>query len=332
MAATSAEPAHAGLAPAEPPQADPTHAEPLPAGVRLLAISTVSGTLESFITPYARHFRALGWQVDAAGNNALCNPVVVAAFDGVYDLPLSRSLLDVRGLIKGRKAILDVIEKSRPDIVHVHTPIAGFLTRLAARQIPRSRRPAVVYTAHGFHFFKGGSRVTNAVFILVERIAGRWTDRLVVINEEDFAAAERHHIVARRKLLQTRGIGVDTDFYAAHLVAPQEIRDVRAALGVPDDAPMFLVPGELNRNKRQRDVVAALARIRHTEAHLVLAGYAASEEASLEQQISELGLRDRVHIAGFVRNFRPLILAANVVVLASSREGLARSIMEALSL
>jgi glycosyltransferase involved in cell wall biosynthesis len=303
----------------------------LPSSVHLLMVATVSGTLEAFIAPYARHFRSLGWRVDAAAHGAGSNPVVRDAFDEVYELPISRSLLDPKGLLRGRAAISEVL-RSRPDIVHVHTPIAGFVTRLVAHQAPIDARPAVAYTAHGFHFHKGGLAATNALFVTVERLAGRWTDRLVVINEEDLAAAERYHIVPRRHLVRMPGIGVDTRSYQRSAVSPGDVANVREGLGVTAATPLFVVIGELNRNKRQRDAVAALATMRHAEAHLLLVGARGSQTRSLEQLVHHLGLRDRVHLLGFVHDVRPVVCAATALILPSAREGLARSVMEALAL
>ena len=169
------------------PEAAPATAAPAPA---LLIVATVAGTVAGFLTPYAAHFRSLGWRVDAAANGATSDPRLLEAFDRVHELPLSRSLRDVRGLERGRRGLAEILETT-PDIVHVHTPIASFLTRLAVRQLPRDRRPAVAYTAHGFHFHAAGRAISNAVFLTAERVAGRWTDRLVVISDEDEAAARR---------------------------------------------------------------------------------------------------------------------------------------------
>jgi glycosyltransferase involved in cell wall biosynthesis len=302
----------------------------LPPGVSLLVVATVSGTIESFIAPYARHFRSLGWKVDAAAHGATSNAVLLEAFDNVYELPISRSLLDVKGLLRGRTAMAKLLE-SGPDIVHVHTPIAGFVARLAAKQVPLDRRPAVAYTAHGFHFYKGGPAATNATFLAAERLAGRWTDRLVVINDEDQAAAEHYRIVPRERLVRMPGIGVDTQVYARSLVALSDVAHVREELRVSAAAPLFVVVGELSRRKRQRDAITALASMSHEDAHLALAG-AGSERPALERLAYRLGLSDRVHFLGFTQDVRPVLCAATALLLPSEREGLARSVMEALSL
>jgi len=303
----------------------------LPAGVSLLIVATVASTIGHFLAPYAAHFRALGWRVEAAANGASADPVLRDAFDRVHEIPLSRSLLDLDGLARGARSLSAIVKTTEPTIVHSHTPIAGFVSRLAVRRVPAERRPAVAYTAHGFHFYEGGNPVTNALFLTAERVAGRWTDRLLVINGEDFAAAQRHRIVSRGRLVRMPGIGIDTHAWSPASVPPEETARTRERLGIAPEVPIFVVVAELNQNKRQRDVLTALASMRHAEAHLLLLGEG-PERSSLEATVAELGLGDRVHFLGFVRDVRTAVRTANALILPSGREGLARSVMEALAL
>jgi glycosyltransferase involved in cell wall biosynthesis len=300
------------------------------AGVSLLIVATVAGTIRHFLVPYAAHFRALGWRVDAAANGATDDPVLRDAFDQVHEIPLSRSLLDLNGLARGARSLSAILDTG-PTIVHAHTPIAGFVTRFAVRRAPADHRPAVAYTAHGFHFYEGGNRATNALFLTAERVAGRWTDRLVVINGEDFAAARRHRIVSPGRLVQMPGIGIDTQAWSPASVPAEDAAHVRERLGIAADTPVFVVVGELRPNKRQRDVINALASMRHANSQLVLLGEG-PERPSLESTVADLGLRDRVHFLGFVTEVRPAVRTATALILPSMREGLARSVMEALAL
>ena len=296
----------------------------------LLIVATVAGTIRTFLAPYATHFRAKGWRVEAAASGATSDPAVVEAFDAVHELPLSRSVRDLRGVARARRALVDVLATPF-DIVHVHTPIASLLTRLVVRGLPAERRPAVVYTAHGFHFHAAGRTATNAAFRTAERVAGRWTDRLVVISDDDEAAARRDRIVPARRLVHMPGIGVDTRLFDPAAVPAEAATRVREALGIPAGTPLFSVVGELNRNKRQRDVIAALEAQRHADAHLVLAGDGPAR-AALEAAAGSAGLGGRVHLLGVLDDVRPLLRASTALILASTREGLARSVMEALSL
>jgi glycosyltransferase involved in cell wall biosynthesis len=256
--------------------------------------------------------------------------VLREAFDNVHELPLSRSILDIRGIVASYRAFSTILG-TQPDIVHAHTPIASFVARLAVHRLPVSRRPAFIYTAHGFHFHRGGHWATNQLFLAVERLAGRWTDRLIVINDEDFEAAKRYRLVPLSRLVRMPGIGLDTNVYSRASVDPGRVAEARSALGVPRGASMFVALGELNRNKRQADAIAALAAMRHKEAWLVLLGEG-DAKPRLERLVAKLGLTDRVRFAGLVADVRPVLAGANALVHVSKREGLSRSIMEALAL
>ena len=208
------------------------------------------------------------------------------------------------------------------DIVHVHTPIASFLTRLAAARTPRDRRPAVVYTAHGFHFHKDGRAVTNLVFAGAEKLAGRWTDRLVVINHEDRAQAARLGIVPREHLVEMPGIGVDTSWFSPGQVVPETASAIRAGLSIPDGSPTFVLVGELNRNKRPTDVIEALSRMNDERAHLIMLGDGPSRDVVIES-IRAAGLERRVHLQGVVDDVRPYIAAADALVARKQAGGTA---------
>jgi glycosyltransferase involved in cell wall biosynthesis len=250
----------------------------------------------------------------------------------VFELPFSRSIRDVTGMARSVGTLHALFgSDDAPDIVHVHTPIAGFVARLAAATVPRERRPAVIYTAHGFHFHSAGHPITNTLFLGIEKIAGRWTDRLVVINDEDERAARANRLVTRSRLVRMRGIGLDIGGYSRASLPPGASADAREQLHLGPEAPFFVSVGELNRNKRQVDAIAALAAMRHTEAGLVLVG-GGGEHDNLERLASDLGVGHRVRFTGEVGDVRPLVAASVALVQPSRREGLSRSIMEALAL
>lgn len=302
----------------------------LPRNVSLLYLATVPAPLRNFLIPYAAHFRQLGWRVDAAASGGPLLAPLREAFDNVYDIPLSRSILDVGANARGERAIERLLGE-RYDIVHVHTPIAAFLARVAARRLPAGERPLVVYTAHGFHFFAGGNPPANAAFRTAERIAGRWTDRLVVINEDDWLAARASRIVPPRRLVAMPGIGIDTGRYSLDCVPIHDQMRARSELGIGLHVPLFVLIGEFHPNKRQADALAAVAAMRHSDARLVLLGEG-PERGRLERECGRLSIRHRVLLPGFVEDVRPILASATALVLTSRREGLSRSVMEALSL
>src|SRR5918994_3869346 len=90
---------------------------------------------------------------------------------------LGRSIDPIRDL-RALRALKRLFRATHPDIVHTHSSKAGFLGRLAAR---RERTPAVIHTVHGWSFHDYMPRRGRVLFTAVERLAARWTDRIVTV-------------------------------------------------------------------------------------------------------------------------------------------------------
>lgn len=295
---------------------------------KLLIVTTIPATIQAFLLPYIAHFRAQGWQVDAMAQGiSHCNECNTAC-DRVWDVEWSRNPLDPRNFINAPRQIHQVLAQNY-DLVHVHTPVAAFVTRYAIQRW-KLTKPKVIYTAHGFHFYQGGSPVKNTIFLTLEKLAGRWTDYLVVINHEDEQAVKQHQIVPALKVRYMPGIGVDTNYYNPEAVTETDVMQVRQELRLSPETPLFLSIAEFIPRKRHRDLLQAFALVK-PQAHLALAG-TGSLQAQMQHLALELGIADRVHFLGLRRDIPVLIRAAVATLLVSAQEGLPRSVMESLSL
>ncbi len=294
--------------------------------MRLLIVSTVPSTLRAFLLPYAEHFRTRGWDVDAATGPGDLAEDLTAAFDHVHQLPWARSLTEV-SLGSAARDVRRLLPTY--DLVHMHTPIASFVTRMAALSLPRRRRPVLVYTAHGFHFHPGGRPAKNAVFTAAEWLAGRATDRLVVFTDTDLQSARRRHLVPLDRISLLPGIGLDLEHYAPHPHLLARASEVRRELGIAPDVALFTMVAAMDPDKNHETVLRALAQVPH--AHLVCAGSGPQRDA-IVRLATELDVIDRLHLPGSVADIRPLVLASTATVLPSRREGLSRAVLESLAL
>jgi glycosyltransferase involved in cell wall biosynthesis len=300
-------------------------------GRRLLYVATVPAPLHNFLRPYAAHFRSKGWEVHAAAAGATKVESLAGAFESVHELTSSRSLRNPLRIYRGLADISALVRELQPDVVHVHTPIAGFVTRFALGRQPPAKRPAIVYTAHGFHAFDGGPVARNTAYSLMESVAGRWTDALIVINDEDEERALRWRMVAPGHLHHMPGIGVDTAYYHAPLVPEDRALEFRGTAGIDAAARLFVMIAELHAVKRPFDAIKALHQMQSSDAHLAFLGNGPLEP-ELKQLADSLGLADRVHFCGFVQDVRPALASATALLLTSEREGLPRAIMESLAM
>lgn len=298
---------------------------------KILIITTIPDTLKAFLFPFANHFRAQGWQVDAMACGISNHTECLQTFDHVWDVEWSRNPLDLRNLLVAPRIIQEVIQQGQYDIVHVHTPVAAFVSRYALKNFKYQSKPVLIYTAHGFHFHPGGQPLKNAAFITLEKLAGYWTDYIVVINREDEKAAKRYRLVQAERIRYMPGIGVDLQHYSSNATPDAEVERVRQELGIAPDISLFVSVAELIERKRPQDILKAFARLASGSSYLAFAGDGSLKE-QMQQLACQLGIQDRVNFLG-TRNDIPILMRASVAtILASEQEGLPRCVMESMSL
>ena len=298
---------------------------------KLLIVTTVATTLKAFLLPYAAHFRALGWKVDALAREASSTPECLEAFDTCHDAAFTRKPWQLKNVKTMNRSIRELVEGQGYDIVHVHTPVAAFMTRFALRKHSGKRRPKVIYTAHGFHFFQGGRRLKNTLYLELERQAALWTDHMIVINNEDYSAAFTHSFMPPGRLTLLPGIGLDLARWNRGAAMAAGTGDVRGELGLAPEDKLFLMTAEFNPGKRHRDALAALAMTGRRDLHLALAGRGPLED-EMKERAEKLGIAKQVHFLGQRNDMPSLMLASLATVLPSEREGLNRSVMESIAL
>jgi glycosyltransferase involved in cell wall biosynthesis len=295
---------------------------------RILMVTTVASTLRAFLLPFATHYRGLGWQVDALASGVSDCPECSRAFDQVFEAGWGRNPLSLLENIGAARTVSAVTANGRYDMVHVHTPVAAMVARAALRL--RDRSPRMIYTAHGFHFFQGGAAVRNAAFIALEKLAGCWTDALVVINREDEASARRLALVSQQRIVYMPGIGIDLSRYNAESVSKTSSSELRAALNLGEGTSVFLQIADFVPRKRHRDLLRAFAML-PPSTRLLLAGDG-PELGAMVLLARDLGIVDRVRFLG-QRNDVPVLLAlADAVLLVSEQEGLPRCVLEAMAM
>ncbi|MGF1670835.1 MAG: glycosyltransferase family 4 protein [Balneolaceae bacterium] len=297
---------------------------------RLLMVSTVSSTLKVFLKPFAVYFRKLGWQVDGMANPDKYGGIP-DGFDHYFEICWSRNPLNRNNYLKAAKRVKQVVKDGNYDFVHVHTPVAAFITRFALRSLRKAGKPKIIYTAHGFHFHENGSILNNILYRNLEKLAGKWTDYLVVINDEDEKAALHHRIVPPDRVRHIPGIGVDTKFFNPDQVNSNDLASIHKEFGLNSTDQLLLMIAEFNRSKGHQDAIRALAKLNRPDIHLVLAGDG-SRIHEMEKLAARLSVKRQVHFAGFRNDTRTLIRASTATLLPSEREGLPMVVMESLSM
>ncbi|MHB8107499.1 MAG: glycosyltransferase family 4 protein [Candidatus Cryosericum sp.] len=294
-------------------------------GASVLFVATVDSHIWYFHMAHMQLLRDMGYAVEVAAAPAGFAEEIRGEGYEVHSIPFSRNPLNMRNIL-AYSTLRKLMRSKHYIMVHVHTPVAGFLGRLAARRQGVSH---IVYTAHGFHFHRYGMWWSNCLYYTLERIGARWTDVLITINREDFAAASSRLVRGRTKVVYVPGVGVDCRKFQVPSTA--EHVNARASLEFSQNSCAIVWVGELNRNKRPQDALVALSRLcETTSAQMVMLGNGKRAQ-EMRNLAAQYGLGEIVRLLGRVTNVAEYLSASDVFVSTSMREGLPRSILEAMA-
>lgn len=294
-------------------------------GKKILYVTTIGTSINAFLVPHIVHLIKLGYKVDIATNvDVEINELLTESGVRIFNVPFQRNPLS----IKNKKAYIEIKKiqkKEKYDIVHVHTPVASFITRLALKN---ERDLKLFYTCHGFHFYKGSSPINWMIFYPLERIATKWTDCLVTINNEDFELAKKFTLRNNGKIYKIHGVGIEKEKY---IIKNFDKNLYRKRLGLEDDDFIILVLAELNKNKNHIQLIKAMNLLKNKYPNIkaIFAGSGPLEE-ELREQLKLYGLEDKVSLLGWRDDVKELINSSDVVGLFSKREGLGKCLLEAM--
>lgn len=294
--------------------------------MKILYITTISLTINSFFKSHIEMFVKEGHSVDIACN---CTDLEIDSFfDKLgcksYQIDFSRSPVSTDN-IKAYAQLKRLLEHGGYDIVHCHTPNASMITRLVCKKFRRKNGLKVFYTAHGFHFYKGAKKLNWMIFYPIEKFCARFTDKLITINKEDYELAKAKF--KAKEVLYVPGVGVD---FSRFFEASVDKAEKRKELGIPQNAFLLFSVGELNENKNHKLVINALEKIDNPDIHYAIAGVG-EKEAYLLGLSKELNISEKVHLLSYRTDVMEIYKCADVFVFPSIREGLSVSLMEAMA-
>ena len=301
---------------------------------RALMLASVASMIEQFNMENIQLLLNAGFDVDVVCNCKEGNTISDERIEdmiqclaekgvSVIHVSIPRKISDVNGILHSLAEVKNLCDKNRYYLLHCHSPIGSVIARLASKGARKKYGTKVIYTAHGFHFYKGAPKQNWLIFYPIEKICSLLTDVLITINKEDYAFAQKH--MNAGKVVYVPGIGVDTKkFYLEGYDASKK----KAELGLAKDDVMVLSVGELNQNKNQEVVIKAIAKLNNPKVHYVIAG-----KGDKEQYLTELAkkLGVHLHLLGYRIDIIELLNASDIFAFPSFREGLSVSLMEAMA-
>lgn len=298
---------------------------------KVLIVTTSASMIQQFCMPSVELLQELDYEVHVAcnfheGNNI--SPDMVHQFitsldeKGVFhhEILFSRKMVDLSANISCFHQLKHLVNKEKYSFIHCHTPIASLIARL----VGRSTHTKVMYTAHGFHFFKGAPKKNWILLYPAEWYASFMTDILITINQEDYMRAKKH--MHAKHTMYIPGVGIDLNKFGK---AQIDVQKKRTELNIPTDCTLLLSVGELNENKNHQRVIHALIQLPEN-VHYAIVGIDHLDGYN-QKLAEELGVADRVHILGYRKDVSEIYAMSDIFVFPSYREGLSVSLMEAMA-
>ena len=294
----------------------------------ILFVAHVQSHIMNFHQPFIKSFQEKGCKVYVATkldkerysdvNRILPNVEWV-------DTDFSRSPFSFK-IFKALNQLIELMKSIKFDLIHVHTPVGGVLGRLAAKI---TKSGPVLYTAHGFHFYKGAPLSYWLTYYPVELIAARWTDGLITMNNEDYEIAKNRLPVKNNRVFKINGVGVDLSRFNSNL--PKDI-SFKRKLGLNDDDFVITVVAELSKRKNQIQLVKAMGEVIKSNSRIkvLLVGEGDTKEI-LEDEIKRLKLDKNVILLGYRKDVQKIMNISDVIGLFSIQEGLPKNLLEGMA-
>lgn len=291
---------------------------------KVLYVATVDIHIKTFHLPYLKMLHDMGYEVHVATNGIEKFPYC----DKKYTIPIERNPYKLKNL-KAIKELKKIIDKENYDIIHCHTPMGSVITRLAARHA-RKNGTRVIYTAHGFHFYKGAPVINWLLFYPVEKYLAKYTDTLITINKEDYELAKSKFGRRCKDIEYVPGVGIDTKKFNIAMSGKEKL-ELRKKIGLKKNDFVLICVARLDKNKNQGFLIDIMKKIvsKNKNIHLLLVG-PDEFNGKYQRETKRYKLENNIHFLGRREDVPQLLSISDIAVSASKREGLPVNIIEAI--
>jgi glycosyltransferase EpsD len=286
---------------------------------KILYTASTELHLLSFHVPYLEWFKSNGYEVHVAYKGD--NPIPFA--DKVWNIPFGRSPLDKTN-IAAYKKLKKVIDSNDYQIIHCHTPMASFVTRLASLK-SRRKGTKVLYTAHGFHFYNNGPLSNWLLFFPIEWLLSFITDGIITINKEDYDHLHTKKFGCKGKYM-INGIGIDPARLKINDRSRKE--EIKKSFSYESKILVLYIAEFIDR-KNHKFVLSALSEIvqQCPDIKFLFAGGGILRDKMMAYS-KESGMESYTDFLGFRSDIGNFISIADIGISSSKQEGLGLGVAE----
>jgi len=267
----------------------------------------------------------LGYKLYMGINRTYAEKIACTNFDvQFYNANIFRDILDFRANYTAYKNLCKFL-KEHPDIeiIHCNTPIGGVLGRICGKKFNKK----VIYTAHGFHFYKSAPIKNWLLYYTAEKILARYTDILITINHEDYEQAKKFKLKPNGRVCYIPGVGIDLSKYQIEKTFRTSVRE-SLRLGQNDIAVFSM--GDLVARKNYGVAIKAIKEANNKKIHYFICGEG-PEHNKLVALAKSLNVENNVHFLGHRTDVCQLLMAADIFMLTSQQDGFTCSLMEGMA-
>ena len=259
--------------------------------------------------PYMKLFQDNDYEVHVATNTEEVLPYC----DKKINLKLRRNPYNILNIIALRN-IRKLAKKEKYDLISCHTPIGGFLGR--ATIIGRKKQNTkVIYTAHGFHFYKKSSLFRWIIYYPLEKFLSRFSDAVITMNEEDYALAKKKF---HSDVYKIHGIGLNKD----RLKLTE--KNIKKKYNLKNKYIVTYI-AEISKRKKQLDLLKKMENY-HLDKDIIFLLIGDSYIKNIENKLRRY---KNVKYIGFKENIGDYINISDLIISPSNQEGLPQNILEA---
>ncbi|MGI2327518.1 sugar transferase [Planococcus sp. YIM B11945] len=300
---------------------------------KILQLCAIDRTVDSFLKPLIVKSMEEGYEVHTACTDTGKFEELEAEGLQMAAIPIDRSIHPIKN-VKTIIHLYKLIKKEQYDIVHVHTPVAALLGRIAAKLAGTKH---IIYTAHGFYFHDGMKKNEYRLFFGIEKFAAKWwTDWLLLQSREDYQLAlDERFKLTDRTIHLSNGVDIWNKFHKDQ-IAPEDLETVKKELEIQEGDVVFSFIGRLVQEKGIFELVEAFkqAAEEHPNIKLIVIGGLTKTERDQESygKLVEQMEHPGIKALGFREDIPLLMALSDAYILPSHREGLPRSIIEAMAM
>jgi len=290
---------------------------------KVLFTAHIDQHIRHFHIPYLRWFQENNYETHVASNGN----ETLESTDKKHNVSFSRNPLSITN-IKGYFQLKKIIKTEGFEVIHCHTPVGGMITRLAAIS-SRKKGTQVIYTAHGFHFYKGSNFKNWLIYYNVEKILSYFTDTIITINEEDYQTAVNKNFKSNN-IEKVNGVGIDLKKYK--IIDPLQKTKIRENLKLKNEDFILVYVAELSVRKNQEVLIEAINLIKNKipNIKLLLVGKG-KDEKKLKEKIFQYNLENNIRLLGYRKDVNEIMGMADVSISSANQEGLPVNILESMA-